>query len=60
MKYDEVTYQEALEKHLNIMDQAAFSLCQEQDLPIIVFNFLKKGSLLAAATGEKIGTFVHA
>ena len=60
VKYDEVTYQEALEKHLNIMDQAAFSLCQEQDLPIIVFNFLKKGSLLAAATGEKIGTFVHA
>ena len=60
VKYDEVTFREALDKHLDIMDQAAFSLCQEQDLPIIVFNFLQKGSLLAAATGEKIGTFVHA
>ena len=47
-------------KHLEVMDQAAFSLCQDQNLPIIVFNFLERGSLLAAATGGKIGTYVHA
>jgi uridylate kinase len=58
--YDELTYQEAIEKHLGIMDQAAFSLCQEQKLPIVVFNFLKHGSLLKAARGDKIGTVVHA
>lgn len=59
-KYDEVTFAEAMEKHLDIMDQAAFSLCQEQGLPIVVFNFLSKGSLLKAAAGEKIGTKVRA
>ncbi len=58
-KYDEVTFTEAMEKHLDIMDQAAFSLCQEQGLPIVVFNFLSKGSLLKAAAGEKIGTNVR-
>ncbi|MDO8648311.1 MAG: UMP kinase [Candidatus Peregrinibacteria bacterium] len=59
VKYEELTYQEAIEKHLNVMDQAAFSLCQDQKLPIIVFNFGKKGALLKAASGEKIGTLVH-
>lgn len=59
-KYDDVRYQEVLEKHLGVMDQAAFSLCQEQKLPIVVFNFLRHGSLLRAAKGEKIGTLVHA
>ncbi len=58
-KFDVVTYQEVIEKHLGIMDQAAFSLCQDQALPIVVFNFLKRGSLLSVAKGEKIGTLVH-
>jgi uridylate kinase len=58
-KYDELDYQEALEKHLQVMDQAAFSLCQEQKLPIVVFNFFGKGNLLRAAKGERIGTVVH-
>ena len=57
--YDQLTYQEAIEKHLNIMDQAAFSLCQDQKLPIVVFNFSTKGALLQAANGKKIGTVVH-
>ncbi|MEK7218254.1 MAG: UMP kinase [Patescibacteria group bacterium] len=58
--FDEVTYQEVIEKHLGVMDQAAFSLCQEQKLPIVVFNFHKRGSLLKAARGDTIGTVVHA
>jgi uridylate kinase len=59
VKYEELTYTEAIQKNLGVMDQAAFSLCQDQGLPIIVFNFFEKGSLLRVAKGEKIGTVVH-
>ena len=58
-KYETITYQEAIEKHLNIMDQAAFSLCMDSKLPIRVFKFANGGTLLKAAKGEKIGTLVH-
>ena len=58
VKYDELTYQEAIEKHLNVMDQAAFSLCREQQVPIRVFNFGEKGVLLKAALGKDVGTLV--
>ncbi|MDD5623672.1 MAG: UMP kinase [Candidatus Peribacteraceae bacterium] len=57
--FEELTYQEAIERHLDVMDQAAFSLCADQNLPIRVFNFGKEGNLLKAALGEKIGTLVH-
>ncbi len=59
VKFETLTYQDALEKHLAVMDQAAFSLCQEQDLPIVVFDFNQPGALLKAARGEKIGTLVR-
>lgn len=58
-KYASLTFQEAIEKNLQVMDQAAFSLCREQNLPIIVFDFDEKGALLKAALGEKIGTLVR-
>lgn len=58
VKYDHLSFQEAIEKNLKVMDQSAFSLCREQNLPIVVFNFAKKGALLDAATGKKIGTMV--
>lgn len=59
-KYKEVSYQEALEKHLNVMDQAAFSLCQDAGLPIRVFDFTDLKNLLKVATGDqKIGTLVR-
>jgi uridylate kinase len=58
-KYKELRYQEALEKRLQVMDQSAFSLCQEQGLPIVVFDFLTHGNLMAAAQGKSIGTVVH-
>lgn len=58
-KYDELTYQEALDKHLDVMDQAAFSLCQDQKLPIRVFNFSDPENLIKAAKGDDIGTLVH-
>ncbi len=58
-RYEKLTYQQALEQHLGVMDQAAFSLCEEQKLPIVVFDFFKNGNLAAAASGKKIGTLVH-
>lgn len=57
--YNELTYQEALEKHLNVMDQAAFSLCQDSKLPIRVFNFTDIDNLKKVVDGENIGTLVH-
>ena len=57
-KYDKVTFQEVIEKNLKVMDQSAFSLCREQNLPIVVFNFGRKGALLDAALGKKVGTVV--
>lgn len=58
--YKKLTYKEAIEKNLKVMDQAAFSLCMDQKLPIRVFNFGQKGALLKAAMGENIGTLVSA
>lgn len=58
-KYATITFREALEQRLAIMDQTAFSLCQDQNLPICVFNFHKPQALLNAVMGKEIGTLVH-
>jgi uridylate kinase len=58
LKYDEITFDQALEKRLNIMDLTAFSLCRENNLPVIVFNMNIKGNLKKLILGEKIGTLV--
>jgi len=57
-KYDSLTFQEAIEKNLKVFDQSAFSLCREQNLPIIVFDYGRKGAFLDAAMGKKVGTLV--
>lgn len=57
--YDELPYMEAIERQLQVMDQAAFSLCMERKLPIRVFNFFKKGVMLDAVKGKDVGTLVH-
>ncbi len=54
-----VDYQTVIEKGLRVMDTAAISLCQENGLPIVVFNMLQKGNVLRAAIGERIGTIVE-
>jgi len=59
-KYDELTFHEALVKHLNVMDQTAFALCEQGPVPIVVFDINVAGSLLKLLSGEKIGTLVHA
>jgi uridylate kinase len=57
-RYDRITYAEALKKKLNVMDLTAFTLCQENNLPIIVFDINRKGNLKKILGGKKIGTVV--
>ncbi|MFC2112219.1 UMP kinase [Bacteroidota bacterium] len=58
VKFDEITFEEAISKNLGVMDQTAFSMCQENNLPIIVFNMNKMGNLKKVIMGESIGTLV--
>jgi len=57
-RYDELTFTEALNKELRILDLTAFTMCKENELPIIVFNMNEKGNLKKLISGEKIGTLV--
>lgn len=57
-KYDYVSFDEVIEKNLRVMDITAFTLCQENKMPIRVFNLLKKGNLEEIVNGAEIGTFV--
>ena len=58
-KYDKLTFQKAYENNLNIMDMTAFTLCQENNLPIIVFDMNEKGNLNKIISGENVGTLIH-
>lgn len=58
VRYHEVTVQEVLEKGFSVMDMTAFTLCQENGLPIIVFDMNQPGNLLRIVEGEKVGTLV--
>lgn len=58
VRYEKVTFNEAISKDLGVMDTAALSLCKENDIPIIVFNALEEGNILKMAQGENIGTTV--
>jgi len=57
-KYESIRFAEALEKKLNVMDLTAFTLCQENHLPIIVFDMNKKDNLKKILDGIKVGTIV--
>lgn len=57
-KYDTISFDEVYAKGLNVMDMTAFTLCKENELPIIVFNINKEGNLKAIIDGETIGTTV--
>jgi uridylate kinase len=57
-RYDRITYAEALEKRLKVMDAAAFALCQDNKMPIVVFDFFQPHNLLRVVTGAAIGTVV--
>jgi len=58
-KFDSVSYDEVLSKSLAVADAAAFSLCRENKLPIVVFDLKNKGNIKRAVTGENLGTLVN-
>jgi uridylate kinase len=57
-KYDSISYDEVLSKSLAVADAAAFALCRENKLPIVVFDLMKNGNIGRAVRGETIGTLV--
>ena len=59
IKFEELSFNEAYEKNLNIMDMTAFTLCKENSLPIIVFDMNKPGNLSSLIEGKKIGTLIY-
>jgi uridylate kinase len=58
-KYENITFNEVYEKGLNVMDMTAFTLCKENNLPIIVFDMNKEGNLQSLVDGQKVGTLVE-
>ena len=59
VKFDRISYLDALEKRLAVMDSTAFSLCMDNRIPIIVFNMNKPGNIERVIEGQKIGTIVE-
>ena len=59
-RFDEITFAEALRRDLKVVDAAAFALCMENALPMIVFGMEGEGNIARVLQGEKIGTLVHA
>lgn len=57
-KFDKITFNEVYKRDLKVMDMTAFTLCQENKLPIIVFDMNRKGNLLKVVNGQKVGTLV--
>jgi uridylate kinase len=59
VKYEKISFDEVYQKGLNVMDMTAFTLCKENNLPIIVFDMNKPGNLKKVVTGETLGTLVE-
>jgi len=59
VKFENITFKEVLNKDLKVMDMTAFTLSEENDLPIIVFDMNKKGNLMKVVLGERVGTLVN-
>ena len=60
VRYEELTFTKALADHLKVMDQTAYSLCEQGPVPIVVFDVTRPGNLARLLEGEPIGTIVHA
>ena len=57
-KFDEISYQEVIERNLQVMDQTATSLCKDNNMPLVVFNMNEKGNIVKACKGKINGTLV--
>lgn len=58
-RFDTISFDEVLQRRLKVMDTTAFTLCQENNLPIVVFDMNTRGNLMKLLSGEKMGTLVH-
>jgi uridylate kinase len=58
VRYESLTFAEAIAKDLKVMDMTAFTLCQENDIPVLVFDFKVPGNIKRVARGERIGTVI--
>lgn len=59
IRYDSLTFGQVMREKLRVMDMSAISLCEEGNLPILVFNYKKEGNIERAVAGHSVGTFVH-
>jgi uridylate kinase len=59
IKFNEISFDEAYQRNLKIMDMTAFTLCKENNLPIIVFDMNKPGNLVKLVEGKKVGTLIY-
>ena len=59
VKFDNLSFSEAISKNLNVMDMPAFTLCRENNVPIIVFDMNKPGNLTRVVEGQRVGTLVE-
>lgn len=58
-RYDALTFEEAIDQRLGVMDQTAFTMCLERNMPVIVLTMAQPDAILSAAQGKDIGTYVH-
>ena len=58
-KFDEISFEEVINRRLKVMDSTAFTMCRENNMPLIVFNMNKSGNLKKIVQGERIGTLVN-
>jgi len=59
VRYDEIQFQTCISQQLKVMDATAFTLCMDNNIPIIIFDIGGEGNISAALTGKDIGTIVH-
>lgn len=60
VRFDQLTFDQAIERQLNVMDMTAFTMCREGNLPILVFDFKSPGTIRRAVMGEPVGTLIDA
>ena len=59
VKFDEITFAEAMAKNLRFMDMTALAMCSENKIPVLVFDFRKAGNIAKTVRGERVGTLLH-
>jgi len=59
-KFDTISFEEVIARRLKVMDSTAFTMCRENNMPIIVFNMNKPGNLMEVVRGNKTGTLIYA